>query len=155
MRLATEGSNTCLKQLLRTRRLLWCLCQNKIQWSGFEISDDEAGYGQVVSLRSGVDPDLLQIWIAPTRSVAAPFNPWWMGVRSIPPEYGENRYLTQDAAGSFLSPDFQLQKASYFAGQRFKQVLYYMCAAPETLLPVVTDMLKGIRSRVADGTEVG
>jgi hypothetical protein len=70
------------------------------------ISDDEAGYGQVVSLHAGIDPALLRIWVAPTGSVAAPFIPWWLGVESIPPEFGIHRYLTKDAASTFLNPDY-------------------------------------------------
>ncbi|KAL2109591.1 hypothetical protein VUR80DRAFT_2265 [Thermomyces stellatus] len=107
----------------------------------FRIADDQAGYGQVISLREGVDPDMLRIWNAPTGSVAAPFLPWWLGVQSIPPEFGEHRYLTTGASGSFLNPDYQYQEASVFAGRVFKRVLYYMCSAPQTYLPIVTDML--------------
>lgn len=106
------------------------------------ISDDEAGYGQVVRLHADIAPELLRIWNAPTGSVAAPFLPWWLGVDSIPPEYGEHRYLTTGASSSFLNPDFQLQEASGFAGRTFKRVLYYMCSAPDTFLPLVTKMLK-------------
>lgn len=107
----------------------------------YRISDDEAGYGQVVSLREEVDPDMLRIWNAPTGSVAAPFVPWWLGVQSIPPEFGEHRYLTTGASSSFLNPDYQYQEASIFAGRVFKRVMYYMCSAPQTYLPIVTDML--------------
>ena len=110
------------------------------------ISDDEAGYGQVVSLLEGVDPDMYRIWVAPTGSVTAPFNPWWLGVQTIPPEYGEHRYLTKDSPSTFLNPDYQFQEATYFAGRMFKQVLYYTCSAPETLLPVVTQMLEGFEN---------
>lgn len=113
----------------------------------YRIADDEAGYGQVVSLREGVDPDMLRIWNAPTTSVAAPFVPWWLGVQSIPPEFGEHRYLTTGASSSFLNPDYQYQEASIFAGRVFKRVLYYMCSAPETYLPIVTDMLTGFEAQ--------
>ncbi|KPI45635.1 Secernin-1 [Cyphellophora attinorum] len=109
------------------------------------IADDEAGYGQVVTLKtvsngtggsdeSFVDPDLIRIWNAPTGSVTAPFNVWWLGVESVPPEYGQHRYLTKDAASTFLNPDFQLQEASVFAGRVFKRLLYYTCSNPERLL---------------------
>ena len=110
------------------------------------ISDDEAGYGQVVSLRAGVDPDMYRIWVAPTGSVTAPFNPWWLGVQSVPPEYGEHRYLTKDSPSTFLNPDYQFQEATYFAGRMFKQVLYYTCSAPNTFLPIVTQMLEGFEN---------
>lgn len=105
------------------------------------IADDEAGYGQVVSLHDSEDPDLLRLWVAPTGSVAAPFVPWHIGVESIPPELGQHRYLTTGASSSFLNPDFQFQEASLFAGRLFKRVLYYMCTDPRTFLPLVTDML--------------
>jgi hypothetical protein len=59
----------------------------------YRNSDDEVGYGQVVSLHADMDPDLIRIWVAPTSSVTAPFNPWWLGVKSVPPEYGLHRYL--------------------------------------------------------------
>jgi hypothetical protein len=107
------------------------------------IADDEAGYGQVVSLEAGVDPALIQIWVAPTGSVAAPFVPWWLGVREVPLEYGMHRYLTKGAASSFLNPDFQVQEATDFVGRTFKQVLYYTCEAPRTYRPQVTRMLTG------------
>ncbi|EGX87725.1 dipeptidase domain containing protein [Cordyceps militaris CM01] len=111
------------------------------------IADDQAGYGQVVRLHADTPPDLLRLWNAPTGSVAAPFLPWWLGVTSVPPEYGAHRYLTAGASGSFLHPDFQLQEASTFAGRLFKRVLYYMCSAPEAFLPLVTRMLVAFEAR--------
>ncbi|SDM27600.1 Peptidase family C69 [Modicisalibacter muralis] len=107
------------------------------------IADDEAGYGQVVSLKHGVDSDLIRIWVAPTGSVAAPFLPWWLGVRSVPLEFAQHRYLTKGAASNFLNPDFQVQEGSDFAGRRFKQVLYLMCEQPERFHPQVTELLEG------------
>lgn len=111
------------------------------------IADDQAGYGQVISLHEGQkDSDLLRLWIAATGSLAAPFVPWYLGVESIPPEFGEHRYLTAGSSSTFLSPDYQLQEASLFAGRLFKRVLYYMCSAPRTLHPLVTKMLKAFEA---------
>jgi hypothetical protein len=110
------------------------------------IADDEAGYGQVASLEADVDPDLVRIWVAPTSSLAAPFNPWWLGVQEVPLEYAQHRYLTKDAASHFLNPDYQIQEASDFAGRRFKQLLYYMCEAPDHYLPIVTEFLEGFEA---------
>jgi dipeptidase len=112
----------------------------------YRISDDESGYGQVVSLHPNMHPDLIRIWIAPTSSVTAPFNPWWLGVSSVPPEYGQHRYLTKDAASTFLDTDFQYQEATHFAGRIFKQVLYYTCSDPTTYLPIVQNMLHGFEN---------
>ncbi|QIG81800.1 dipeptidase [Sphingosinithalassobacter tenebrarum] len=106
------------------------------------VVDDDSGYGQVVSLhRDRTDPDLVRMWVAPTGSVAAPFNVWWLGVTQVPMEYAAHRYLTKDAASTFLNPDFQMQEATRFAGRTFKRVMYYACSAPDRLLPVVTSML--------------
>jgi dipeptidase len=112
----------------------------------FRISDDEAGYGKVVSLHASMDPDLIRMWIAPTSSVTAPFVPWWLGVTSIPPEFGQHRYLTKDAASTFLDVDFQFQEATQFVGRVFKQVLYYTCSDPDAFLPIVQSMLAGFEN---------
>ncbi|GAB5349230.1 C69 family dipeptidase [Alteriqipengyuania sp. 357] len=106
------------------------------------VVDDDSGYGQMVSLRSDLaDPDLIRVWNAPTGSVAAPFNVWWLGVENVPLEYAQHRYLTKDSAATFLNPDYQMQEATRFAGRTFKRVLYYACSAPDELLPPVTNML--------------
>lgn len=107
------------------------------------ISDDEAGYGQVASLRHGVDADMVRIWVAPTGSIAAPYIPWWLGVQQVPMGYGKHRYLTEDAGSTFLNPDYRAQEATDFAGRRFKQVLYRMCEHPRLYRPVVTRALQG------------
>ncbi|EME85535.1 uncharacterized protein MYCFIDRAFT_40679 [Pseudocercospora fijiensis CIRAD86] len=112
----------------------------------YRISDDEAGYGQVVSLREGIDADLLRIWIAPTGSVTAPFNPWWLGVNSVLAEYSEHRYLTDEASSSFLNPDFQYEEATHFAGRVFKQILYYTCSDPHKYLPIVQEVVHGLEN---------
>lgn len=114
------------------------------------IADDESGYGQVVSLKQGVDADLVRIWVAPTGSVAAPFLPWWLGVQQVPLEYGQHRYLTKGTASNFLNPDFQIQEASDFAGRRFKQLMYLMCEKPNLYRPKVTAMLEGFEQASFD-----
>ena len=119
----------------------------------YRIADDQAGYGQVISIQENVKSDMIRIWVAPTSSVTAPFVPWWLGVESIPPEYGQHRYLTKLAASSFLSPDFQYQEATYFAGRVFKQVLYYTCSDPETFLPIVQNMVRGFENASFDDLE--
>lgn len=111
------------------------------------VVDDDAGYGQVVSLRATLtDPDLIRMWAAPTGSVTAPFNVWWLGVTEVPMEYGAHRYLTKGAASTFLNPDFQMQEATRFAGRVFKRLMYYTCSAPDELLPTVTRTLTGFEA---------
>ncbi|WP_224199346.1 MULTISPECIES: C69 family dipeptidase [Pacificimonas] len=108
------------------------------------VVDDDSGYGQVVSLRKDLpDADLIRVWNAPTGSVAAPFNVWWLGVEKVPMEYAQHRYLTKDSAATFLNPDYQIQEATRFAGRTFKRVMYFACSDPDRLLGPVTEMLTG------------
>lgn len=104
------------------------------------IADDEAGYGQVVALRKS-HPDLALLWVAPTGSVTAPFIPFRLGVERVLPELGQHRYLTKDAGRTFLSPDFQAQEGTEFAGRLFKRLMYFTCERPEKFLPEVTEAL--------------
>jgi hypothetical protein len=106
------------------------------------IADDHAGYGQVAHLREELPhPELALLWIAPTGSVTAPFVPWWIGVQEVPPEYGQHRYLTEDAGSTFINPDFQLREATEFAGRLFKRLMYYTCAFPAEYLERVQTTL--------------
>ncbi|MBD3649552.1 MAG: C69 family dipeptidase, partial [Pseudomonadales bacterium] len=99
------------------------------------IADDHAGYGQVAHLREDLPhPELALLWVAPTGSVTAPFVPWWIGVESVPPEFGQHRYLTERSGPTFINPDYQLQEATEFAGRLFKRLMYYTCAFPEEQL---------------------
>ena len=107
------------------------------------ISDDEAGYGQVAHLRDTLEyQELGLLWVAPTGSVTAPFIPWHMGAQQAPPEYRQHRYLTKDAASTFMDERYALQEATRFAGRVFKQLMYYTCSHPETFLPEVTRELE-------------
>lgn len=101
--------------------------------------DDESGYGQVARLRDDLPhPALGTLWVAPIGSITAPFIPWRMGVTSVPPEFGEHRYLTKDAASTFLDTDYRGQEATEFAGRTFKRLLYHTCGHPRVFLPEVT-----------------
>lgn len=115
------------------------------------IADDHAGYGQVAHLRQELaNPSLALVWVAPTTSVAAPFVPWWIGVDSVPPEYGLHRYLTDNAAPTFINPDFQLQEATEFAGRLFTRLMYYTCAFPEEQLERVQSTLTAFEATMLE-----
>ena len=75
------------------------------------------------------------------RAITAPFVPWWMGVSTVPPEYGEHRYLTKDAASTFLDTDYRDQEATEFAGRTFKRLMHHTCVHPAVFLPEVTEAL--------------
>ncbi len=111
------------------------------------IADDHAGYGQVAHLRRNLPhPELALLWVAPTSSVAAPFVPWWIGVQEVPAEYGQHRYLTENAASTFINRDFQLAEATEFAGRLFKRLMYYTCAFPAENLERVQTTLVSFES---------
>jgi len=115
------------------------------------IADDHAGYGQVAQLRRDLPhPELALLWIAPTGSVTAPFLPWWIGVTEALPEYGQHRYLTENAASTFINPDFQLLEATEFAGRVFKRLMYYTCAFPEERLERVQATLTAYEAGLLD-----
>jgi len=119
------------------------------------ITDDHAGYGQVAHLRRDLPhPELALLWVAPTGSVTAPFVPWWIGVESVPAEYAQHRYLTENAGPTFINPEFQLREATEFAGRLFKRLLYYTCAFPEEQLERVQRTLTafeaGMHEQVPD-----
>lgn len=104
--------------------------------------DDQSGYGQVARLRDDLPhPDLATLWVAPIGSIAAPFIPWRMGAESVPPQFGEHRYLTKDAASTFLDTTYQDQEATEFAGRTFKRLMYHTCRHPDDFLPEVTEAL--------------
>jgi hypothetical protein len=111
------------------------------------IADEEAGYGQVAHLRRGVPGELAMLWVAPTGSVTSPFVPYRIGVQEVLAEYRQHRYLTKGAATHFLSPDFQSQEGTRFAGRLFKRLLYHTCAHPKRFLPEVTGALEAFERR--------
>ncbi len=111
------------------------------------IAHEEAGYGQVAALSGDVPADLELLWVAPTGSVTAPFIPYWIGTQEVPPEYGKHRYLTKDAARTFLAPDYQAQEGTEFAGRLFKRLMYHTCERPERFLPEVVEALEAFEAR--------
>ncbi len=58
------------------------------------LTGDTAGYGQVVPLTGPTEGDLRVLWHTPVGAVAAPFTPVFMGMKSVPEEYRQHRYLT-------------------------------------------------------------
>lgn len=107
-------------------------------------SDDRSGYGHVAELRDDLaHPHLATLWLAPTASATAPYIPVAIGTQDLPVEYTQHRYLTADAAGTFLSPEFMEQEATEYATQTFKRLMYGTCARPDAYLGQVTAALEG------------
>ena len=122
------------------------------------LTGDSAGYGQVVSLRSGEEPDLQILWHAPVGPVAAPLTPFYLGVESIPPEFRQHRYLTtgEDAAlidpgdDDALSAVPQRVEATRSAVAVFKRLLYLLAEHHELFLSEVTPVWEAFEREAAD-----
>jgi hypothetical protein len=111
------------------------------------LTGDTAGYGQVVPLQSAAAPDLRLLWHAPVGPIAAPFTPFFLGVHSIPPEFGKHRYLLDAEAAAFIDdadPDDlastvpQRVEATRSAFATFKRLLYLVAEHHALFLPEVT-----------------
>lgn len=118
-----------------------------------ETTDDRSGYGQVAHLREGVHQELGILWIAATTAVSAPFIPFHLGVRDVPPEYGWHRYLTGGEAAGFMDPAFQGLESTRYAFRTYKRLYYLVMEHPYKFLPEVTEALesfeKGLIARQA------
>ena len=111
------------------------------------IADDDAGYGQVADLKADLPhEELATLWVAPTGSVTAPFIPWRIGVKDVPSEFGEHRYMTKGADAEYLNEDYRSQEATQFAGLTFKRLMYHTCEHPDKFLPEVTEALEAFEA---------
>lgn len=110
-------------------------------------SDDRSGYGQVAELNDRLpDPELATLWVAVTAAVTAPYIPFHIGTQSVPPEYRQHRYLTHDAASTYLDPEFAEQEATEYATQTYKRLLYATCSRKQRYLGQVTNALEGFEA---------
>jgi len=123
------------------------------------LTGDTAGYGQVVPLSAARAADLRLLWHAPVGAVAAPFTPFFLGVKAIPPEFRQHRYLTtgEDASfvGALLDDDDrasvvpQRVEATRSAVAVFKRLLYLLAEHHETFLPEVTPVWEALEQELA------
>src|SRR5699024_12529029 len=79
----------------------------------------------------------------PTASATAPYIPISIGTEELPVEYAQHRYLTADAASTYLAPEFMEQEATEYATQTFKRLMYGTCSRPEAHLGTVTSAVEG------------
>lgn len=112
------------------------------------ISKDSTGYGQVAALTNNGRPEMNLLWIAPTGSITSPFIPYRIGVQKIAPQFGKHRYLTKGEATGFVTPDWQIQEATEFAGRTFKRLMYFTCEHPEKFLPEVNEALTAFENHL-------
>lgn len=127
------------------------------------LTGDTAGYGQVVPLISGDDGVEKMLWHAPIGAVAAPFSPVFLAQKSIPPEFGPHRYLTEGEAHRFLddrksitdgddalSMVPQTHEMTRSAVYECKRLMYLMIQDAERFEPEVTAAFEGREASLAD-----
>jgi hypothetical protein len=118
---------------------------------------DSSGYGQVVSLHADLDqPELATLWVAATSPVAAPFLPYRLGVREVPPEFMRHRYLTAGEAARFQDPDTRGLESTRYAFQVFKRLYYLVMEHPDRFLGEVVEAWEALEARlIREQDEVG
>ncbi|MDQ7250788.1 C69 family dipeptidase [Dongia sedimenti] len=127
-----------------------------------KLTGDTAGYGQVVPLHHPRHDALRYLWHTQVGAVAAPFAPVFMGMREVPEEFRQHRYLTSGEASRFmdlrharsgrpdsLSPIPQSIEATRSAAQVFKRLLYLVFQNQAAFLPEVTATWVAIERRLA------
>jgi hypothetical protein len=125
-----------------------------------KLTGDTAGYGQVVPLYHPRHDALRYLWHTQIGAVAAPFVPVFMGMRAVPEEYRQHRYLTAGEASRFmdlrhgrsetLSTVAQGIESTRSAAQVFKRLLYLVFQHPTDFLTEVTATWIAVERRLAD-----
>jgi|SRR5579871_5871391 len=109
------------------------------------LTGDTAGYGQLVPLTRPEFNELRVLWHAPIGPIVAPLVPVFMGMRSVPEEFRQHRYLTTGESARFIdgrkqaavSIVSQSVEATRSAAQIFKRLLYLTLQHYEIFLPEI------------------
>ena len=120
------------------------------------ITGDTAGYGQVVPLPGPCAPELRVLWHAQVGAIAAPFVPVFLGVESVPEEYRQHRYLTENEAALFederhgesVSAVPQGIESTRSATASFKRLLYLLLQRQADFLAEVTAVWEALERRL-------
>jgi hypothetical protein len=126
-----------------------------------KLTGDTAGYGQVVPLRHPRHDALRMLWHTQIGAIAAPFVPIFMGVREVPEEYRQHRYLTAGEASRFvdlrhfrdgrtnsLSRIPQGIESTRSAVRVFKRLLYLVSQHQAEFLPEITRVWEALEKRL-------
>jgi hypothetical protein len=129
-----------------------------------KLTGDTAGYGQVVPLHHPRHDALRMLWHTQVGAIAAPFVPVFMGVREVPEEFRQHRYLTAGESTRFvdlrharagridsLSRIPQGIESTRSAAQIFKRLLYLLSQHQEQFLPELTATWQALEERLAAG----
>jgi hypothetical protein len=128
-----------------------------------KLTGDTAGYGQVVPLQHPRHDALRHLWHTQVGAVAAPFAPVFMGMREVPEEFRQHRYLTAGEDSRFMDlrharngrPDSlsgvpQGIESTRSAAQVFKRLLYLVFLHQTAFLPEVTATWVAVERRLTD-----
>lgn len=149
-------------ELSRRARMPGKITLHDVMWAlrTERLTGDRAGYGQVVPLEPADHVELRLLWHAAVGAVAAPFTPFFLGVTSIPVEFGRHRYLTADEAAAFVDPDPCEGEPKSLVGQRteaarsavyvYKRLLYLLAEHHEAFLPEVTPVWEALERGLAE-----
>ena len=134
--------------------LMWALRTGR-------LTGDTAGYGQLVPLQHPAHDALRMVWHTQIGALAAPFVPLFMGVRSVPEEFRQHRYLTAGESSRFqdmrhanngrpdtLSHIAQGVESTRAASEVFKRLLNLVAQHSEVFLPEVTAVWEAVERRL-------
>jgi len=111
-------------------------------------------YGQVAQLRNNVPKELAVLWIAIGPPEASVFIPYYLGVASVPLEYGEHRYLTKgEALRMELPRERQGQETTAYAYRIFDRLFMLADEHFEEFHPEVIMTFRAFEDRLISQQE--
>lgn len=126
-----------------------------------KLTGDTAGYGQVVPLWHPAQGELRLLWHTQVGAVAAPFAPVFMGVREVPEEFRQHRYLTGGEESRFLDMRHfrkgnadslsrvpQGIESTRSASAIFKRLMYLIFQHSDRFLPEITALWEAVEGRL-------
>jgi len=136
------------------------ICIEDIMWAlrTPKLTGDTAGYGQIIPLGPHKHSELRVLWHTQVGALAAPFVPVYMGVKDIPEEFRQHRYLAAGESSRFLdarkpqslSVIPQAIESTRSATQAFKRLLHLTLLHLGDFLPEVTAIWEGIEKQLLE-----
>lgn len=127
-----------------------------------KLTGDMAGYGQVVPLFHPKHHELRHLWHTQIGAIAAPFVPVFMGMREVPEEFRQHRYLSAGESARFEDLRYAREdnrdtasqipqgiESTQSATRVFKRLLYLILQHEAEFLPEVTRVWQATEQRLA------
>jgi dipeptidase len=120
------------------------------------LTGDTAGYGQVVPLLGQCHTALRMMWHAHIGAATAPFTPVFLGIRRVPEEFRQHRYLSDREAQRFIDPRHQQNlsviprgiESTRSATVIFKRLQYLAFEHHDHFLAEVQSVWRGLERRL-------